>query len=968
MANVDLPNSIPPINTVPAGFPDTPQPGKIESLYIANNRSIINRFSPKTGYSNSLFKFGPRQPFVWYTPNDGNSGLNAVRKYDSRAFPIGSTLQDVIRISKYTVSGKGVIFSLKQFLLQNLQPYNETTLYNPLMPILGALRPGSLGLLPRPNRHIDLGGGLLGALASIVGFSVGDNSQSSPKGTVGAGKNDTSDESPLSKQSAGGGKGLLRAKTASSGYTSLASRWGGNAAKGSFLRSMAASVFPSLINVKQPEDTGYKGDEGAYGMMIADLRGKFKKHNPITGVEIPITQIWIAGSSEGGPYNIRKKNETPQDRKLTYVDGTEEKINATTVDGPSINDSPTGFSLEKDIDNVEKYGKSVGMIPSRLHPDDVFKYSVMLINYKKYIEKTLMFPTKMDGPPVDLTNADDKTIVQPQSDFYKKYGFSETPIIFIYKTQADIPTRMGSGDPKRYAYQVEGTYSKQRSIDGGNGNLADFKQNLEEDKFQDVPSSVNDIGEKINVTLQQKQDDAIVKSLVDDRKKVFTNLGFSDTPDISKIKTIADIPTRGSDAVGESAYKIEGTYSKRRKDAIDGGKPYGSLWDIRRNMEDGKFQSISTKSTDLSGNDVDQINATLQLDANDRINKEKVESLKLLVDRIKNSGYSVEFSNSDIPGGEENHDTKVFSSPDATKFGIDVISQFARYDKDYFYNKQLLDGLDRGGKRSKNHKKFAGSHMGDALNKLTILDKDKNITDETDVDDWTIYDPYADDLIAFYFYDMVNEKHIPFRASITGINDSFQAEWTAYEYIGRPDKLYTYKGFGRTLSFSFKVIANSIKELLPMWKRVNYLCGLTMPANYTQASSQDNISQNQFIVPPFVLLTIGDMYKEQPILINRVGLTIPDGSSWETLNETHGEDWSYLNNIITWTGSQGKFAQFPREVEVSLDLAVLQKERAVTGAANFGHAPRDINNMAVIAGGENLFSTSLLVPISTAFE
>jgi hypothetical protein len=138
-----------------------------------------------------------------------------------------------------------------------------------------------------------------------------------------------------------------------------------------------------------------------------------------------------------------------------------------------------------------------------------------------------------------------------------------------------------------------------------------------------------------------------------------------------------------------------------------------------------------------------------------------------------------------------------------------------------------------------------------------------------------------------------------------------------------------------------------------------------MPANYTQASSQNNISQNQFIVPPFVLLTIGDMYKEQPILINRVGLSIPDGTSWETLNETHGEDWSYLNNIITWNGSQGKFAQFPREVEISLDLAVLQKERAVTGAANFGHAPRDINNQAVIAGGNNPFSTNLLVPIKS---
>ena len=375
MANVDLPNIVPPINKVPEDFPNIPQPGKIETLYIANNRSIIDRYSPKTGYSNSLLKFGPRQPFVWYTPNEGNSGLNALRKYDTRAFPIGSALQDVVRISKYSVSGPGVIFALKQLLLQNLQPHNETTLYNPVMPIVGAARPASLGLIPRPQRHIDLGGGLLGALASVVGFSVGDGGKSSPKGTVGSGIQDTADNSPLPKQSAGGGKGLLRGKTASSGYTSLASRWGGNAAKSSFLKSMAASVFPSLISSKQPEGTGYRADEGAYGMMINDLRGKFKSHNPVTGVEIPMTQLWIAGKSSGGPQNIRKKNELPQDRQISYVDGTQEKIGTkTSITGPNINNAPTGFTFEKESDDVTKYGKSIGISVSRLHPDDVFKY------------------------------------------------------------------------------------------------------------------------------------------------------------------------------------------------------------------------------------------------------------------------------------------------------------------------------------------------------------------------------------------------------------------------------------------------------------------------------------------------------------------------------------------------------------------------------------------------------------------
>lgn len=837
-------NMVPPINTVPLDYPTTSVPGKIEKLYIANNQKILTRFTAKTDYANSLLRFGPRQPFVWYNPNEGKSGTNAIKKYDSRAFPIGSTLQDVVRISKYSVSGNGVIFLLKQSLLQNLQPFNETNLYNPLMPIIATIRPGSLGLLPRPTRHIDLSGGILGALASVVGFSV-NNGRSSPKGTVGDGIQDDSDNSPLSKQSIGGGKGLLRGKTASGGYNSLASRWGGNAKKNSFLRSIAASVFPSLINSKQPEKTGYRADEGAYGWMISDKKGKFNKHNVITNAEITLNQLWIAGSSDGGPKNIRKDgNEAPQNRRIVFIDGTEQKISGTDVTGPTINGGTTGFKFEKDVDNVEKYGKSVGVEPYRKDISNNFKFSVMLMNYKKFLDKTNKFPTKMDGPALDLTNANDTIVIKPQEDFFKKYGFDTVPQVFVIKTMPNIPTRQGTGDEKRSAVAVDGTYAKNRKDANDNGNLSNFHKNMEDGKFKNVPSETNDVGDRINSTLQSKKEDPV--------------------------------------------------------------------------------------------------------------NKKQIENLNKLVENIKKAGYSVSFTNAD---------TRVLTSPNTTLFGTDKLKQSNINDKmlvdDYKDNTQLLDGM---GKHARiNSRKMATSNTSDGLNRLTIIGKDKKIKDDTGISGWTTYEPYNDDLIAFYFYDMINEKYIPFRASVTGINDSFQADWTNYKYIGRADKQYVYDGVTRQLSFSFKVIANSIKELLPMWTRVNYLCGLTMPANYTSAPSQGDGSENQFIIPAFVLLTLGDMYKEQPIIINRVGLSIPEQAAWETVSENSEQDWSYLNNIITWTGSKGKVAQFPREVEVSVDLTPLFKERPVTGMANFGHAPRDLKNIGLVGGFNNEFSEALTV-------
>ena len=838
---------VPPVNKIPVDYPLGSVPGKIEKLYITNNKQILSRINPKTDYSNSLLKFGPRQPFVWYSPNEGTNGLNAIKKYDSRTFPVGSALQDVVRISKFSVSGNGVVFLLKQLLLQNLQPFNETNLYNPLMPIVAAARPGTLGILPRPTRHIDLSGGILGALASVVGFSV-NNGKSSPKGTVGSGKQDNADDSPLSTQSFGGGKGLLRGKTASAGYNSLASRWGGNAQKNSFLKSIASSVFPSLISSKQPEKTGYRADEGAYGFMISDVKGKFTKHHVITDAEITLNQLWIAGSSSGGPKNIRKNgNEAPKNRKIVFVDGSDQKISGSDITGPTINGGTTGFKFEKDVDDVEKYGKSIGIEPYRKDSSNNFKFSVMLMNYKKFLDKTNKFATKMDGPPLDLTNADEPIVIKPQENFYKKYGFDAVPSVAVIRTLPNLPTRQGTGDEQRAPYSVEGTYSKKRKDVGGNGNLSEFYKNMEDGKFKNIPSDVNDTADRINSTLQTKKEDSI--------------------------------------------------------------------------------------------------------------NKETIKNLNTLVEKIKNAGYSVTFNNAD---------TRAMSSPDTAVYGIDKVKKVnienKKYTDEYKDNTQLLDGLNHS---RKNSRKMAASNKGDDLNKLTILDKDRRIYDDTGVSGWTTYEPYNDDLIAFYFYDIVNEKHIPFRASVTGINDSFQAEWANYKYIGRADKLYVYDGITRQLSFSFKVIANSIKELLPMWKRINYLCGLTMPANYTSAPSQQDGSENQFMIPALVLLTLGDMYKEQPILINRVGLSIPDGASWETVSENSEQDWSYLNNIITWTGSKGKVAQFPREVEISVDLTPLFKERPVTGMANFGHAPRDVGNIVMIEGNNNPFSANLSVPMNS---
>src|ERR1035437_5440727 len=190
---------------------------------------------------------------------------------------------------------------------------------------------------------------------------------------------------------------------------------------------------------------------------------------------------------------------------------------------------------------------------------------------------------------------------------------------------------------------------------------------------------------------------------------------------------------------------------------------------------------------------------------------------------------------------------------------------------------------------------------------------------------WKEYKPYEDDLIAFHFYDVVNQKYIPFRATVKSISEGNTAFWDELRFLGRADQLYSYNGFSRTLSFSFNIVINSITELLPSWTKINYLASSVKPSNYTRSDTVGTV-YNKFIVPPMFMVTIGDLYRFQPIVLRSITVNIPEDALWETLNEYNSDEWSYLNGIITSTGIGNGYGQLPREVEISVEGALLEKE------------------------------------------
>ena len=121
---------------------------------------------------------------------------------------------------------------------------------------------------------------------------------------------------------------------------------------------------------------------------------------------------------------------------------------------------------------------------------------------------------------------------------------------------------------------------------------------------------------------------------------------------------------------------------------------------------------------------------------------------------------------------------------------------------------------------NQNSLKLPTAYRYDAINTLNVLDNTK-ATNST-LSGWDTWDAFQDDSVACFFYDVVNDKYIPFRSAVKGLVENGNASWEELPFIGRADKVYSYGGFNRNASFTLKIVISSIKELGPTWQRINY--------------------------------------------------------------------------------------------------------------------------------------------------
>jgi hypothetical protein len=255
---------------------------------------------------------------------------------------------------------------------------------------------------------------------------------------------------------------------------------------------------------------------------------------------------------------------------------------------------------------------------------------------------------------------------------------------------------------------------------------------------------------------------------------------------------------------------------------------------------------------------------------NDTLSQIKLDFRKVLIDGI--------------PNGDSGDDTAV---KDIRAEKSSIISLAPNYQTENIENRLNLGNPGQKNKNVLSYTAASKSNVAEnyklALDKITagkIYSGDKALHNKDNGE-------YAgNDLVKFSIGVVQNDttgnsNYMHFRAFIDSFSDSYNADWGSYNYVGRGDKFYNYEGFERTINLSFTVFAQSKAELIPMYKKLNYLASSLAPDYSNSGFMKGNLHK----------MSIGGYLFEQVGIIKSLTYDIPEETPWEIgINDDGGFD------------------------------------------------------------------------------
>jgi len=196
----------------------------------------------------------------------------------------------------------------------------------------------------------------------------------------------------------------------------------------------------------------------------------------------------------------------------------------------------------------------------------------------------------------------------------------------------------------------------------------------------------------------------------------------------------------------------------------------------------------------------------------------------------------------------------------------------------------------------------------DKVNMSPIFKKGDDQPIEKDSDD-------VRDLIKFCIeaIDNVNSsltERMHFRAYITNFSDNISADWNGQRYMGRGENFYTYQGFNREVSFTFKVAAQAVQEMEKLYQKLNYLASTLHPDYSGQGFMRGTIHK----------LTIGEYFYRMPGIIKSINISVEDNYPWE-IKMKQPEISGSLNPSSNIAGDDRGQMEVPQILNVQMSFA-----------------------------------------------
>jgi hypothetical protein len=182
------------------------------------------------------------------------------------------------------------------------------------------------------------------------------------------------------------------------------------------------------------------------------------------------------------------------------------------------------------------------------------------------------------------------------------------------------------------------------------------------------------------------------------------------------------------------------------------------------------------------------------------------------------------------------------------------------------------------------------------------------------------------DFIPLRFYSIAKHTGVSFKATLSGLEESFSPSWDSHRFVGSPYNFYTYNSVERSVSFSFKVYSLNYQEHIRAWHKLNFLAGLTYPQNR---------SYEAYTTPPFIKFTIGNMYKNREGFFESLSFSIDDNTPWE-IGYAPVKTGNRISRVET--GFSTENYKLPTIINVSLTIKLLDNITTVAGKKLYAYS------------------------------